>query len=425
MKEIIVEFEKIGHNGVSIGRYNGKIVFVYGVLPGEKAKIKVIKEKKDLIKGEVLEVIEKSKFRINELENHYISCSPWQVFDYNYQIEIKKNLLKEIYFDFAQEKINLEDFSASNKIFGYRTKIEYSFLKEGNDYFFAFHKRENFKEKIKLNYGCILISDLANSLAFEVLEEINKKKLKDLKSLIIRKSQNYSDVHISLLTFDKNQNFNFMNEKLTGFAFIYSNKKSPSSNFDEILNERGEKYLREKILDLKVKYHYSSFFQNNIELFEKALNIMRENSSEFKKIVDLYAGVGVIGLSLKDFSKEIISVEIDPIATKYAKINAFLNNVSNFKAINLKSEKLPGEILENVDLLILDPPRAGLHKKLINLILEKKPKNIFYLSCNPITQARDFIFLKNMYKIKRIYGFDFYPNTPHIESLLILEQNEI
>jgi 23S rRNA (uracil1939-C5)-methyltransferase len=421
MKEIIVEFEKIGHNGVSIGRYNGKVVFAYGILPGEKAKIRITKEKKNLIKGEVVEILEKSKYRIQEFEDHYLSCSPWQVFSYNYQAEIKKGLLKEIFKDFAGIDVEINDFFLSYRTFGYRTKIEYSFLKENDRYFFAFHKRESFKEKIKLKDGCKLISDKANEIASFMLEKINEKKIKDLKTLIIRKSQRYEDIHFALLTSDKSQVFELANENLSGFSFIFSKKESPASTFDEIIYEWGREYLKEKILNLEIRYHYTSFFQNNIELFEKALEIMRENSNEFNKVVDLYAGVGVIGLSLKDYSKEIWSVEIDKTATQYAKVNADLNNIKNFKALTLASEKIPRDALENTDLLILDPPRTGLHKKLINLILETKPKNIFYLSCNPITQARDFNFLKNDYKIEKFFGFDFYPQTPHLESLIVLK----
>jgi len=421
MKEIVVEFEKIGHNGVSIGRYNGKIVFAYGILPGERAKIKVTKEKKNLIKGEIVEILEKSKYRIQELEDHYLSCSPWQVFAYNYQAEIKRELLREIFRNFAGIDVEINDFFPSPKTFGYRTKIEYSFLKENDRYFFAFHKRESFKEKIKLKDGCKLISDKANEIASFILEKINEKRIKDLKTLIIRKSQRYEDIHFVLLTSDKSQVFEFANENLSGFSFIFSKKESPASTFDEIIYEWGREYLREKILNLEIRYHYTSFFQNNIELFEKVLEIMKENSNEFNKVVDLYAGVGIIGLSLKNYSKEIWSVEIDRIAMKYAKINAELNDVKNLKTLALASERIPRDVLENTDLLILDPPCTGLHKKLINLILETKPKNIFYLSCNPITQARDFSFLKQVYRIKKFYGFDFYPNTPHLESLIILE----
>jgi len=420
MKEIIVDFEKIGHNGASIGKYNNKIVFAYGVLPGERVKIKVIKEKRNLIKGEILEILRESKYRIKEKEEHYLFCSPWQVFDYDYQVKLKKELLKEIFKDFAKVDIEIDNFFPSPEIFAYRTKIEYSFLEEKNKYFFAFHKRESFKEKIKLENGCKLISDKANEIAYLVLEEVNKRKIKDLKNLIIRQSKRNEDIHISLLTFNKNQNFTFSNLQLSGFSFIYSKKESPASTFDEIIYEWGREYLKEKILDLEIKYPYTSFFQNNIELFEKALEIMKENSNYFKKVVDLYAGVGVIGLIFKDIAKEILSVEIDKTAISYAKLNAELNNVKNFKAINLASEKIPQTLLEKSDLLILDPPRSGLHTKLINFILEVRPKNIYYLSCNPITQARDFNFFKNNYKISKVYGFDFYPQTPHLESLLIL-----
>jgi len=420
-KEIVVLFEKIDLQGISIGKYHKKNVLTYGVLPGEEAKILVKRERKNFIEGELIEIIKPSKFRIKEKESHYLSCSPWQTFNYDYQINLKKEILKKIFLELAGVEIELENFFASPKIFEYRNKIEYSFLKEGEKLYYSFYKRGSFKEKIKLENGCLLINRNANKIAFELLIDLENKNIKDLKTLIIRKSQNYPDIHFSLLTTNESQSFNFEHKDLSGFAFIYSRKESPASVFDKIINEWGKEYLREKVLDLEIKYHYSSFFQNNIYLFEKALKIMRENSESFKKVVDLYCGVGIIGLSLKKFGKEIIGVETDKMATKYAEINAKLNNVENFKIITSLAEKIPKEILENTDLLILDPPRVGLHKKLINLILATKPKNIFYLSCNPNTQARDFNLLKDSYQIKKVYGFDFYPNTPHLESLLILK----
>jgi 23S rRNA (uracil1939-C5)-methyltransferase len=420
MNEIEIVFEKIGHNGVSIGKYNGKIVFAYGILPGERAKILITGQKKNFIQGQLVEILEKSNFRVKPLEDHYLSCSPWQSFDYKYQIDLKRNILEEIYLKFAKTKIKLENFFPSSKLFSHRTKIEYSFLEKEGKYYLAFYQRGNPFEKIKLYSGCKLIKEDANKIAFELLDKINKEDIKDLKSLIIRVSQKYDDIHMALLGCRKDQKFEFIQKKLSGFSFIYSKKESPASNFDEILNEWGREYIREKILNLEIRYHYSSFFQNNIELFEKALNIMRENSEGFNKVVDLYAGVGIIGLSLGDFCKEVFSIEIENLATQYAQINARLNSVQNFTALNLPAEKIPKDILEAADLVILDPPRAGLNKKLINLILDIAPQYIFYLSCNPITQARDFNILKDKYKIKKIYGFDFYPNTPHIESLLIL-----
>lgn len=419
MKTIKVVFEKIGDNGVSIGRFEEKIVFAYGILPGEEALLKIRKEKKNLIEGELLEIIQASPFRIQPKEDHYLSCSPWQTFAYDFQLEIKKKLLEEIYLKFAKQRIEIKEFYSAPEIFEYRTKIEYSFLEE-NGIFFSFYKRGSFKEKVKLEEGCLLINNKANKIALEILEEIKKRKIKNLKSLIIRKAKRTNDLHFSLLTTTKKQNFIYQNENISGFVFAFSNPKSPASNFNEVLNEWGREYLTEKILNLNIKYPYTSFFQNNVDLFEEALKIMINNCDDFYKIVDLYSGVGVISLALKDRAKEILAVDIDKNALTYAKLNAELNEVKNFKTISLPSEKIPLEILEKVDLLILDPPRSGLHPKLIDLILKTKPNNIFYLSCNPITQARDFNFLKNDYKIKEVYGFDFYPNTPHLESLLLL-----
>ncbi|GIW65892.1 MAG: 23S rRNA (uracil-5-)-methyltransferase RumA [Candidatus Parcubacteria bacterium] len=420
MKRIIVDFEKIGENGVSIGRFNGKIVFSYGIIPGERAKIIITKEKNNFIEGELEEVIISSPYRINPKESHYLSCSPWQTFDYKLQIELKKNLLKEIFFKFSKYEIDINHFYPASQIFEYRTKIEYSFLEEKNKYFFAFYKRGSFNKKIKLKEGCLLIDREVNNIALDILDQINKKKIKNLKSLIIRKTRRTKDCHFALLTTNKNQSFIYKNDKISGFALIFSNPQTSISSFDEVINFYGREYLKETILNLEINYPYNSFFQNNIELFEEALRVMIKDSEFFSKIVDLYSGVGVIGLSLKDKSKKILAIDIDNQAIFYAKLNAKLNKVKNFQAICLASEKIPLEILENTDLLILDPPRPGLHPKLIDLIIKTKPYNIFYLSCNPITQARDFNLLKDNYRLKEIYAFDFYPNTPHLECLIFL-----
>jgi len=419
LQEIELEFEKIGHNGISIGYFNNKVVFAYGILPGEIAKIKILKEKKNLIEGELLEIVKKSPHRILEEENHYLSCSPWQTFNYNFQIEIKKQILNEIFKKFSKFEINLEKFFPANKISGYRTKIEYSFLEENNILYYAFYKRGSFAQKIKLQNGCFLISDNANKLALKLLEEINKKSLKEAKGLIIRKSHYFNDMHFALFIKDKNYNFSFNNKELAGFSLIYSNPKISINKIDEILKEEGQNYIREKILNLEFRYPYTSFFQNNIELFEEVLKIMKKHANSCIKLVDLYCGVGVIGLSIG--GEKIIGIDNDENAIKYTKLNALLNNIKNFEGIFLRSEKISEEFLKNTDILILDPPRVGLHSKLIKLILKTKPQNIFYLSCNPVTQARDFVLLKDYYELINIYGFDFYPQTPHIESLIILK----
>lgn len=423
MKELIVTFEKIGHNGVSIGYFNHKVVFAYGILPHEKAKIRIFKEKHNFIEGELIEIIEKSPYRIEEKEKHYLSCSPWQTFDYRYQIELKNNLLKEIYNRFFQKSVELNGFFESPEIFGYRTKMEFVFDEDESGIALAFHKRGDFLRKEKLFQGCVLLDKESNSIVLDFINFLNKEKIEKPKSLIVRKSKRFDDLIFNLLVKKKEYNHAvYKNEKISGFIVSYSRPQSPASVIDEILITKGKNFLREKILNQEFQYGFNNFFQNNIQLFEKALILMKENSSDFNKIVDLYCGVGVIGVSLSDYAKKIVGIDLDQNAIHYAEINAKLNNASHFQALAAKSEKVALQHLENADLLILDPPRAGIHKNVIKAILQHQPKYIFYLACNPLTQVRDINYLKEFYQLEKIYGFDFYPNTPHLESLAILKK---
>lgn len=423
MKELIVTFEKIGHNGVSIGHFNHKVVFAYGILPHEKAKIRILKEKHNFIEGELIEILEKSPHRIEPKEDHYLICSPWQTFAYSYQVELKKNLLKEIYNHFFQKEIELNGFFESPEIFGYRTKMEFVFDEDENGIFLAFHKRGDFLRKQKLPQGCILLDRESNDTVLDFINFLNKEKIEKLKSLIVRKSKNFDDLIFNLLSKKKEYHHSiYNNRKLSGFIVSYSRPQSPASVIDEILITNGRNFLREKILKQEFQYGFNNFFQNNISLFEKALSLMRNNASDFNKIVDLYCGAGVIGISLSDYAKKIVGVDLDQNAIHYAEINAKLNNVAHFQALAAKSERVALQHLENADLLILDPPRAGVHKNVIKAILQRLPKYIFYLACNPLTQARDVDCLKDHYQLEKIYGLDFYPNTPHLESLVILKK---
>lgn len=423
MKEIIVEFQKIVPEGKSLGKFNGKVVFAYGILPYEKARVRIIKEKKNYLEAELCEIIEKSKDRIDIKEDHYLSCSPWQGFNYEKQIEIKENLLKEIYFQYLRKEIEINGFEKAKKIFGYRTKIEFSFLKEDKIYL-AFYKRGSNVEKIKLENGCILGSEKMNLASLKIVERLNNINFpfKDLKGFMIRESKRFNKRLGVLFLLNKNMPKIDLVENLDGLILVYSFEKSPAFVFTEILNKIGDEFLKEKILDLEIYYGPESFFQNNIDLFEKVLIDIKNNCDKVNKIVELYSGVGSIILNLKDYSKKIYGVEIVKEACDFAQISAEMNNIKNFKIINLAAEKLDFEFLKNTNILVLDPPRTGLHKKVINLILSSLPQKIIYLSCNPITQARDYSLLKEKYKIKFLKGYDFYPNTPHMESLLILER---
>ena len=425
MREIALEFKKIVGEGKALGRSEGKVVFCYGVLPDETARVRITFEKKNFAEAELLEIITPSPKRVAPKEDHYLSCSPWQVMEYGFQCETKKELIEDLLYQTTKETIRLDKFYGAQKTFGYRTKIEYSFTGEPGALSFAFHKRGNYREKYLLPDGCALISPETNAAAKKVLEIINGLKLStaDLKTLIVREAKKPGSRVAAL--FMKRQDIELpemLVEGLNGFLAIYSNPISSVSQVDGIIKAWGDDFVTEELLGGKFSYGFDCFFQNNTELFEEALKEIRAASFKCGKLVDLYSGVGVIGLTLRDLADKVYAVESSESSVKYAAVNAQANGADNFQIACSLSEKAGEGIFDGTDILVLDPPRAGLHTKVIKRIMQILPKRIIYLSCNPITQGRDAAYFMEKYKIIRSAGFDFYPNTPHSETLLVFER---
>jgi 23S rRNA (uracil1939-C5)-methyltransferase len=423
MKELEVDFEKIVGEGKSLGRKDGKVIFAYGVLPGERAIVRSIIEKKNYIEAEVVEIKTKSEWRVEPRENHFLSCSPWQIINYDKQCEFKKKLIEESLFQTSKENIRVDRFYPSDESFGYRTKIEYSFSEENGKIFLAFHKRGDYSRKVVLDKGCALIGDDVNKIALDILELINKSGIKSnlLKTLIIRRARNTSDIVASLFVKDEGIRFDFSDKRLKGFNLVYSNPLSSVSNVDKIISKTGSDFLVEKIFNKSFSYGFDCFFQNNITLFDSAISEIKKFVSGAKKVLDLYCGVGVIGLSLSDSVGAVELVESNKSSYDYAVKNIESNSIKNANAYCSIDSKL-AESFYDSDALILDPPRAGLHKNVIKNIMKTLPAKIAYLSCNPMTQGRDLTFLLEKYVIENVAGFDFYPNTPHIENLITLKK---
>lgn len=413
--------------------YNDETFYVIGAFPDETVNVEIVKKKKNEIQCIVSDVIKSSPFRQKAKEEHYLSCSPWQVINYHYQIQLKKYIIKKVFHALVYVDIDpILEYDDKN-LWHYRTKVEYSFAEIDKKVFLAFHKPTKHNEYYILDHGCCLFDDDLNNKALELLELIRLSGLEkyDLKSIVIRKSFNFSDTSSILLAVKNKKDrvinsleilkkFNFPN-----FVVVHSSYKTPITTIDEILLKNGQENIREKILDKVFEYGYLSFFQNNITLFEKTLldikNYLERASFKIKpKAVELYSGVGTIGLSLAEYFSQLVAFEIDDIAVKYSLTNAKLNNVSNFYALPMPAEKV--KIFDENDVLIVDPPRSGLHTKLIKRILESKPRLIIYLSCNVTTLARDVGMLNSIYDIDFIRFYDYYPQTPHVEGLCILKR---
>ena len=263
-------------------------------------------------------------------------------------------------------------------------------------------------------------------MAIEIRDLLREKPIvaRQLKTLLIRSDQQGNAVW-QLYIKDKIENLISDDEakllSAAGGEIIYSDPKSPASRITERLNKFGETTLSDTILGVAFNYACEGFFQVNIPVYEKALNDMKAwiDCNEKLPTLDLYSGVGTIGLTIG--GDDVTLVEINEHAVAEMQRNIAKLNRPNAKAILAPSEKSL-EYITGKQIVIVDPPRAGLHAGVTNRLLETAPPRIIYLSCNPVTQARDISLLQEKYEIVHHQGYNFFPRTPHIEHLVVLDK---
>jgi len=422
MNEITVVINKLVNGGQGLGFYQGKPVFVWNALPGETAAIKVTKEKKNYLEGVAVGISNGVPERIEPKEEHYLSCGPWQVMAFAYENYWKRQIAQETFKKIAGLELPEAALVSDQNIFGYRNKMEYSFYpdKSSNKLKFAFHRRGSV-ELTPIDI-CLLAKGNINQAAGNILDSLNNAKVgaAKLKSLILRVNRD-GRVLASLLVTNKNFTMApevIINDILIGFHIYYSNLPRPP----QFLRSGGDDFITEELAGKVFKCGPLSFFQVNIAMFEKTLSRISMFIGSDDKLVDFYSGVGAIGLTLSDKVKSGILIESDKAASKLAGANIEFNAARNFSARTGSAERMLSEIKKDKT-IIFDPPRAGLHPKVVNKVLEIQPHRIIYLSCDIATQARDIKILSQKYKVKFCELYNYFPRTPHIESLIVLESN--
>lgn len=408
-----VVIEKLVHGGQGLGTLpDGRKVFVWNALPGEEVAVRIIKKRRDYVEAIAEEVTKPSPERIASQEANYLATSPWQIMTYEAENEYKQAIIEEV---FAREYVSLPDFDfkAPKEEYQYRNKMEYSFWGDDNGLHLALHKRGSHGKQIVT--GSKLAMPAVDLAANAVLAALQKHDIRagDLKTVIVRANQAGETV-ASLFVKDENFIKLALPAELKGLAVYFSNPKSPASVPTKLLYKRGDTVLHDALLGKKFEYNSDSFFQVNLPIFEEALSVIKQYIED-KAVTDMYGGVGSIGLSVND---NPTIVELDDATVAMAKRNA---TDSGAKVVHASTEKAL-EYITADRILIVDPPRAGLHKDVVARILETTPKMVVYLSCNPATQARDIKLLKEQYKISFFEGYNFFPRTPHIETLAILQQ---
>jgi 23S rRNA (uracil1939-C5)-methyltransferase len=419
--------QRIVGGGQTMGQLaSGKKIFVWGGLPGETVKAQITKQKSSMAEGVVLDVLEPAPERIAPRDpESYLSTSPWQIMTFDAEQQHKAALIAEA---FELHKITLPgsvEVWTDNKQFEYRNKVEFSWWwdNDTDQLDLAFFRRGS-TGKVPVP-GTSLARAEINTLAIAIRDLLRSKHVqaRSLKTLLIRANQ---DGECAWQLYIKDRLTDVITESeaaalpARGGEIIYSDPKSPASRITERLASFGDMVLHDYVRDTPFNYATEGFFQVNIPVYEQALADMAKWIAADKPTVDMYSGVGSIGLTIG--GSQVTLVEIDEYTFREMERNIVAQKrVGTARPVLAASEKAL-DYIDPLATLIVDPPRAGLHQAVIDRIREVLPGRIVYLSCNPVTQARDVSLLLGEYTIVMHRGYNFFPRTPHIENLVVLER---
>lgn len=443
-EEYVLDIIDNGLDGAGIAKINDFTVFVLQTVKGEKVKALILKVNKSFAFAKVIEFIEKSEHRTQEDCKTYKRCGGCSLrfLDYEATLDIKEEMVKNCLSKFKLNDIKVKPIIAMGNPFNYRNKLQYpcGIDKDGKPVMGVFANRSH--EIIPVE-NCQIQNELSEKIAKDVfgfLKENNtsmydEKNLKGvIRHIIIRIGIITNEVMLILVV---NENrINKQEELVSYITSRYPEIKTIVKNFNTkntnvILGNKnetifGEGYIYDFLGEYKFKISPLSFYQTNPvqteALYNKALDYAELTGKE--TVLDLYCGIGTIGIFAAKKAKQVYGIEVIENAVKDAKENAEINNVKNAEFYLGEVENILEDILEKnkvkPDVVFVDPPRKGLDNKTIEILKDLMPQKIVYVSCNPATLARDLKLLEEKYNIREITPVDMFPYTKHIETVSIL-----
>lgn len=449
----------IAAEGKSITRFNEKVVFVPHVVPGDIVDLQVTKKKSAYLEARAVKFHQYAANRIEPVCQHFGICGgcKWQMLPYKEQLSFKQQQVVDNLTRIG--KVNLPEISpimGSEKTTFYRNKLEFTFSnkkwltseemqEEPQDTMdgVGFHIPGMFDKVLDIK-KCWLQDDISNQIRNEIREYAHKNHLEFfdlrkqegfLRTMIVRTSTT-GEIMLIMVFFmeDKEkrvkllQNLQDKFPQISSLLYVINSKANDTITDQEVKVFYGKDHMFETMEDLKFKIGPKSFYQTNSEqayqLYSKTREFAGLTGNEL--VYDLYTGTGTIANFVAHQAKQVIGIEYVPEAIEDAKINAALNKLDNtlFYAGDMK-DILTTEFINQhgrPDVIITDPPRAGMHNDVIEAILHASPGKIVYVSCNPATQARDLSLLDAAYKVTAVQPVDMFPHTHHVENIVLLEK---
>lgn len=449
-KEYILDIVDTEFPGMGVAEYEGEKVYVKGTLPGQKILAQITKKKGGKIEGRLKEIIEDVDYKIDAKCPHFNYCGgcSHQFISYEKQLEFKKHQVLKLFKDAGIENFEFLGIEGSPEVWEYRNKMEFTFgdLEKGGELNLGMHKKASAFGIINTNNCQIVDGDFRIALD-TVVNYFREKAFSHyrimshqgyLRNLVIRKAKNTGEILINLVTTSQ---IDFNLEEITeilkalpyegnlkGIVHTINDSLSDVVQADSMEILYGQDYIIEELLGLKFKISPFSFFQTNSKGAEKLYSIVKDflGNAENKTVFDLYCGTGTIGQIVAPSAKKVIGVELIEEAVEAAKENAKLNGLDNCKFIAGDVAKVIQDIKHKPDIIILDPPRPGVHPKAMEYVIKFNAPEIVYVSCNPKTLVNDLKVLEeNGYVIERVRVKDMFAHTPHVETIVLLQRKII
>ncbi len=407
----------ISHNGEGVARNAGKVVFIPFAIPGELVKAEIIEEKKKYSRGIIREIVKKSPHRVEPGCPYYYKCGgcSYQHITYDEQLVLKQKIVKETISRIGGIEAKILDTIGMQEPWDYRNKVVWHISNSQDGKRMGFYRYQS-KKLIEID-NCPLLLPKVNKISFLIKEILPGIHLEEDSSIMIRQSNNSRETMIEFINC-------FAGREVVKRLFrkidtIYEKKNG------KIRLLAGQELIKEKAGKSLFLLGPDDFFQVNPEQSEFMINTVAEylNLSGHNKVLDAYCGAGMFALNIADNVVSVVGIDSNVRAVKNAKKNATLNDIENCQFISGPCEVILSNLQNSFDRVIVNPPRTGVKPEVINAIVNISPEIIVYVSCNPATLARDLKqFVNNSYKVANIQPIDMFPQTSHIESIVLLQK---
>ena len=454
-----VTITDVAAEGKALAKVDDMVIFTQYAVPGDVVDLQIVKKKKNYMEGRVIKFHSYSEKRCEAMCEHYGTCGgcKWQILPYDEQIRYKQKQVVDNLTRLGHVELpEITPILGSKKTYFYRNKLEYTFSnrkwltmedmqkehkpEELNGV--GFHIPGMFDKVLDIN-KCWLQDDISNQIRNEIRRYAQEKRLTFfdlrnqegfLRTLMIRTTSTGELMVVVVFFYEDEtarvellQHLADMFPQITALLYVINSKCNDTITDQEIVCFKGEEAIYEEMEGLKFKIGPKSFYQTNseqaYELYKVARNFAELTGDEL--VYDLYTGTGTIANFVSRKAHQVIGIEYVPEAIEDAKVNSAINGIDNtlFFAGDMK-DILTDKFIEEYgrpDVIITDPPRAGMHEDVVNVILNAEPKRIVYVSCNPATQARDLQLLDVKYKVTAVQPVDMFPHTHHVENVVRLE----